>query len=250
MEHIRGLIQRKTITSIKDIHGDIRNADPKKTLLVFDIDNTLLRMKSFVGTDEWVAWQLDMLRTDPNNKFIVARNEFHLYDMWEQWLTHGTYETEVLENHTKVLLEEYIETGYKIILLTARGKQLSKITIECLKEHFDIGNLFRSDLMFSNNRHLYTNGIYFTTGDDKGKCLGALLQFLEFQARFVPEKIFFIDDNERNVDHVECYFKENPISAKVYLYLYRFCQKFHDEFHTRDKDELHRRWMNFTERLI
>jgi hypothetical protein len=66
----------KTMKEVEDILTELRNnVRPEETLIVFDIDNTLLKMKKDLGSDAWYNWQKVLWKASaPDSDFAVADN--------------------------------------------------------------------------------------------------------------------------------------------------------------------------------
>jgi hypothetical protein len=90
----------------------------RNTLVVFDIDNTLLTMKQDLGGDAWYNWQRDLLKGPPSN-FSVAKDGRGLLDV--QRLLYDVGSMEPPEPWTPLFVAELRNKKYPIMMLTSRG---------------------------------------------------------------------------------------------------------------------------------
>jgi hypothetical protein len=226
----RSIMNPTIINNIIQIDEEITKADPKYTILFFDIDNTLFRTITDIGSDEWMRWQDSLLQQyNGNHKYLVINTRTALFEWYRNWMLTSNCLTELLEYETPKLLEKYSKMGFKIILITSRHKSLVDITIEQLKRHYDI-------------THFYDN-IFFTGGDHKGSYIKKILQTMK---NICTKKIFFVDDSYVEINNVLLEFYNSEIDVKVMHYV--FAQKFKQIFDNIDKDQLHTKWLESNEK--
>lgn len=171
--------------SWSDMFDQIKSEEsPEKTLLVFDIDKTLLKFTQKCKIKVWV-FQLFQCETEPSERLLP------LY-------------VKKLQQH-----------GYPTLIITARSSLTHKVTSEQLtlggftfpQSPFAIAP-FRVDLdekmkyygKADNQNHLkanilFNNGVAYAGGFRKDKVLRVLLK--RFRLNF--ERIFFVDDNNKNI---------------------------------------------------
>ncbi|XWV26104.1 hypothetical protein QJ857_gp0976 [Tupanvirus soda lake] len=233
-----------TISEMCEMDQYIIDLDPEKTILFFDIDNTLLRTKSDIGSVEWVRWQENLIKTfGGKHEHSVSDSFNEMYRLYQKWLNTSNCETELLEEYVDKLIHKYIDMGFKVVLITARDKCTAETTFNQLSRHYDISKFFSGDLYFKNNKILYKNGVYFATGTKKGECIENLLQIIKLIFDFDPENIVFIDDSTHECNNVASKFKEHGVKAKVFNYLHGL--KYQEIFDMLDKHHLHQKWIHF-----
>ncbi|XWV24857.1 hypothetical protein QJ856_gp0926 [Tupanvirus deep ocean] len=235
-----------TISEMNEMDHYIINLDPNKTILFFDIDNTLLRTKSDIGSVEWVRWQENLLKTYAgNHEHSVSDSFTGMYQLYQKWLTSSNCETELLEEYVDELIHKYIDMGFKVVLITARDKCTAETTFNQLSRHYDTNKFFSKDLYFKNDKILYQNGVYFATGIKKGDCIDKFLQIIKLIFDFEPENIVFIDDSTNECNNVASKFKNHNINAIVFNYLHGM--KYQISFDMLDKHHLHKKWIHFNQ---
>ena len=191
--------------------------NPEKTLLVFDIDNTLLTMTQSLGGVGWWDWQYDLLKNHPDSNQLLAKNFDELEKI--QGLLFQLIKVEPTDPVVKLFLINASNEGSSLLAITARGSLFSNITLNQLQEnHFIDGNqkpLFSSKGLKLNNHKTsaagplkcaaltqdlsYQQGILYLNGTNKGQALQCILR----HAETTYHSILFVDDSARNVDAVE-----------------------------------------------
>lgn len=163
---------------------------PKKSLIVMDIDDTVIKYDS-INKKWWV---------DTFNKYFKIND----YDKSDQ-LTLIEWENKIIdempkytnEEQFKSFVENALNNNCTLIFLTARNEYLNEIT----KKHFDYLNI---------PNHFE---IYYCNGTDKGLYLKNLYntKYNNFN------NIIFIDDLQQNIEDVYLHLND-LVSLKCYLY--------------------------------
>ncbi len=169
----------------------------KDTLVVFDIDNTILSPAQELGTDQWFYYYW--------NKHIEAgieKNEAlaKVLSLWSRIQLNT--EVEAIEKQTPSIIRELQNNDVKVIGLTTRHITLAYCTL---------GQLNALNINMKNNPLLTTNlsldtdypsnyieGVLFSGGSHKGEALKTLFKRLGFE----PKKIIFINDKEKYLHEV------------------------------------------------
>ncbi len=170
------------------------------TLLVVDIDNTLIEPEGNLGSDQWYYFlvrkyvQLDHMSGKAANETAMQ--------VWNQaqWLV----KIRPVEKDTPALIKQLQSKGVRVMGLTARTVDIVDKTFAQLKS---IGISLNQPPIHDKpvDFHLddlarFENGILFVgEQNDKGE---ALVQFLR-RSHYLPAKIIFIDDKLRHVENVE-----------------------------------------------
>jgi hypothetical protein len=186
------------IIETKNFHEIYQYIDDE-TLVVLDIDDTLLVPNQMLGCDEWFINRIKDYKT--------AGKSF------EDALDTTLFEWEGLRSITKMqLVEETIDTIIKdlqsknimMMCLTTQRFALAPRTVYQLTQHnINIEKTAPCDknLYFEMDKLgvLYFDGILFTNGTHKGKT------FFEFcnQSNIRPKKIVFVNDKSSHLKEIE-----------------------------------------------
>lgn len=177
--------------------NEIKPYIQSNTLLILDIDDTLLVPVQTLGTDVWFLHRLKQLQKElnPMDALDQALAE------WEA-IRHLT-KVKIVEEGSDKIIDELQNNQITIMGLTTQGLALSTRTPNQLKKlNIDLSKTAPSnqDQYFVNKKGiLYHRGILFTSGTPKGE---ALLKFLDLIA-FQPEHIVFVNDKLTHLMDVE-----------------------------------------------
>ena len=171
----------------------------KRTLLVLDIDDTLLTSDGFFGSDKWYEWQKTLPASDPGKVpclfDVISLN----YETGGQRATQA--DGPALVNAVQV----------DKLLLTSRNPLYRGGTLRTLR---DAGYALPAPLAGQADgsswdfrkapdaapvRITYDQGVFMTTGQDKGLALLALLQRLH--TRY--DRVVLVDDGKKNIDNMQ-----------------------------------------------
>lgn len=193
----------------KKVFEKVKKYGKRNVLVVFDIDNTLLKMPQALGSDQWFGWQYDncIKKTKELKDFCVARNMGELLDIQGQLFALSNMLPS--ENVTAQVIKNIQSKGIKLICLTSRGPNFRNATERSFKQNGM--NFIKSAIGPSNGfagtyipkggkRSVsYQNGIYMTSGQNKGHMLKALLK--KTKAKF--KAIVFTDDHQKHSDRMQ-----------------------------------------------
>lgn len=210
-EHKTGIIETKQIEDL------LQHID-KDTLLIFDLDNTLIEPYQSLGSDQWFGHHLQQQEQAMGTKSIPA-------------LMKAVDDYEAIQQRSKVqLIDPKINTifkhaqdmGIKMLGLTSRGSGLKEATLRQLKS---VGLSFQSH--WNNHEHSYRikkakrgasgayvhggdayAGVLLTAGAHKGDCLMEYLDHLEYK----PKRVVFVDDKMEHLDKVKSTMEARDIS--------------------------------------
>lgn len=166
------------------------------TIVLLDIDNTLLYPPSHMGSDQWVSYQQTQniqAGLDPHYALhAVLPLYFHLQHFME---------LQLVEDTIPFIIKKLQERGILVIGLTARSLSITQCTIDQLARN----NIFLMcpfwPEIFENPLPLhyrYANGIIFCKGNNKGTVLQNFFRHVEY----APSKVIFVDDKEYNLHAV------------------------------------------------
>lgn len=201
---------------------------PEETLILFDIDDTLIDSSNMLGSKAW-------------RKYIsqaTADAALNWHDLFSLYIAENSPIVPV-ESMTTKIVKDLQAKGYVVCGLTSRERNkwydlevegIDLLTISQLKSvdiQFDDDLLKQKYLLFSQNSE-YFEGVFFANLEPKGEYLRFLWNSLE--ASELPKKVLFIDDklsqvesvastlNDLQIDH-ECYWycatEKKPFSALI-----------------------------------
>jgi phosphoglycolate phosphatase-like HAD superfamily hydrolase len=206
---------RATVVEGNKMADALASAD-KDTLVVFDIDSTILEAAQTLGSDAWYYTVRDRWIAEGMDK---AEANKKILDQWRE----VQRETKVLavEPGTPDLIKKLQDKGIKTIALTARGFEIADVTAkQLLSIGVDFGrrSLGMKDfgVKSKGGDARYRKGIVFCGGlkIDKGLILNAVLA----KARLSPKKVIFVDDKKYNVDAVDGALKSKGIDCNCVRY--------------------------------
>ncbi len=177
---------------------EIKKYATAETLVILDIDNTLIMPKQTLGSDQWFRYRLEYYRK--------------LGKSYPEALECALPEWEAVQNITSVqVVEETIpeviaylqKEKIRVIGLTTRGLALATRTVYQLGSvgiDLSVTAPTKEEIPLLNPHViLFRKGILFTAGTHKGKGLQKLLAKLDFQ----PKSIVFINDKRGNLRQLE-----------------------------------------------
>jgi hypothetical protein len=178
----------------------------KDTLIILDIDDTLLIPEQMLGCDEWFLERL----TEHKKSLKESEALEKALAEWEG-VRHLT-KMMLVEPATALIVQDLQNKHYLVMGLTTQGLALATRTSLQLKQnHIDLSLAAPSkeDHYFLINNHgiLYRNGILFTSGQSKAHSLKALCQSMAIH----PKKIVFVNDKASHLKDLEQYALEENI---------------------------------------
>jgi hypothetical protein len=170
----------------------------EETLVILDIDDTLLIPKQTLGSDVWFTYQWEKYKEQGMPVSLAL--EKSLAD-WEA-VRHIT-SMELVEPDTNNIVQKLQESNITVMGLTTQGLALATRTVLQLNSvGIDLTQTapFKEDCYFMNpqsDKHgvLFRHGILFTSGTPKGPALLALLEKIGYR----PKSVVFINDKESHL---------------------------------------------------
>lgn len=185
------------IKEVMEYQSFAEHAQPK-TLLITDIDNTLIAPAQELGSDPWFRKRLTHYK---NNGYGEQEALEKALVEWEGVQNITT--VQLVEKTIPQILHSLQEKKFIIIGLTTRSLNLANRTIQQLQSvDIDLNLTAPSrDDIFLTTPHpiLFRKGILFTSGSHKGVSLRKLLETLNY----FPEKIVFINDKGSHLKPLE-----------------------------------------------
>ena len=179
----------KESNNIKDLFNHIS----PDTMVLFDIDNTILQPKQTLGSDQWYTHMVKTFKKNMSDDEAKKR----AIAIWQR--VQSRIEVVPVENDIVAIIKKLQNNNVRVMALTARSKPVVDRTIELLYElgiDFSPNNRkFSSVKLYDNHDVKIKNGIIFIGPlNNKGK---VLLRFLE-KTNLHPNKIIFIDDKREH----------------------------------------------------
>ena len=214
------------VTDLNILKTDIldNEKDKQSTLVIFDIDDTLLEAVNFVGSDKWYAWQRGKDVYNHSGELIKVRDEqvyTCLFSILGTLFDLGT--SKLTQDNAGNIITELKD--YNLMLLTSRTYSFRRATERELSINgIDFSNYHLVDslktLDFSLNdgnrtdRITYNRGLVMSTGLDKGKVLREVLSRIGKSYK----SIYFIDDSRRNINNMIEEWKNDDTKFTMYHY--------------------------------
>lgn len=186
------------IVEIKTMNELTKYVD-NNTLLIFDLDNTVVAPNQTLGSDQWYEYNVKKYEAQGLDKNAAVDRS--LVD-WTR--VQKITKIKPVEDITPGIILKLQNSGIKTMGLTARPEDLAEATVRQLSS---IGvNLGRNpvtniDILDpSNGNFLFQYGIIFLgPKHTKGE---VLVEFMKLQ-NLTPKKIVFVDDKAKHVKSVE-----------------------------------------------
>ena len=180
---------------------------PKRTLLVLDIDDTLLTSAGFFGSDTWYEWQKTLAADDPGKVpclfDVISLN----YEAGSQRPTQpdGPALVNALQADTLLLTSRNpLYRGGTLRTLHDAGYRLpATLGSSADGRSFD----FRKAADARPVRVVYDQGVFMTTGQDKGLVLLDLLRRLGLHY----DRVVLVDDGQKNITNMQAALRDAGI---------------------------------------
>ena len=177
------------------------------TLVLLDIDDTLIVPAQMVGCDEWfnLRWKKHESAGLPKSEAL----EKALAE-WES-VRHVT-KMKMVEKETPTLIAELQKKGYKIMGVTNQGLALATRTVQQLQDHqIDLSRTAPTAEDYYVNLDgrsiFFRKGVLFTSGKNKGEAFFKFCDSLGLK----PKKIVCIDDKSSHLASLEGEAKKRSI---------------------------------------
>lgn len=193
------------------------------TLLVFDIDDTLLTMTQDLGSVGWWDWQYDLLKHDSDSPYLFSKSIQGLLRI--QNILFQLINMQVTDPDVLPFIQQEVKRGTTLLALTARDDEHENATeSELVRNAFVDGEqlifrkrgvkLFHQKTSSSGDIKCkalprmiaYVHGVMYLAGQDKGEALRCVLDHTATQFN----KILFVDDTMLNHDSMIKAFEHDP----------------------------------------
>ena len=179
-----------------------------RSLLVLDIDDTLLTSDGFFGSDKWYEWQKHLPKDDPGKVpclfDVIALN----YEAASQHPTQpdGPALINAIASDKLLLTSRNpLYRGGTLRTLRDAGYALPQmLSTQTEGSSWDA----RANAAAKPVHVSYDQGVFMTSGQDKGVMLRALLQRL----RLHYDRVLLVDDGQKNIDAMRAALRDAHIS--------------------------------------
>lgn len=167
------------------------------SIIVLDIDDTLLVPVQTLGTDVWFQYRFDFYKQHHPSQIALDK----ALAEWEA-VRHLT-EVKVVEDGTDAVIKKLQDAGCVVMGLSTQGLALTTrtlIQLESLNIDLSLTSPSSNDHYFMNKQGvLYRNGILFTSGTRKGEAFLKLCDLIGMS----PQKVVFINDKRTHLRDME-----------------------------------------------
>lgn len=171
---------------------EVRQLATPQTLVVFDVDDTLLHAKQMLGSSVWFDESMKRQTTPEGIQQTI--------ELWEA--VQSVTDVEPMEPNTAEEVATLQKTGATVMAMTARGWNLWASTNRQFKTiGVDFTRAAPTLVLFSLQNipsSSYGRGILFTCGGHKGR---ALKEFLR-QTQLTPVRVIYINDKREPLEEL------------------------------------------------
>jgi hypothetical protein len=211
---------------------------PKRVLVVFDIDNTLLAMEQGLGSDQWYEWQKALAEEQPCGPQTVP-DRFAV-----QGAMYFASAMRLTQPDATVHVRRMQNAGMPVIALTSRGvdyrlqtfRELRRNGLDFRRSGLDPATGWPDDFTPTRGSRLarYEDGVFLTSGQHKGEML---LELLERTGAPLPAVVVAADDKRSNLDAMIESLQPLGVSVRSWRYSGE-----DDEVAAFDPEAAHRQW--------
>lgn len=219
-----------SVNNWKAIQTDVssNHLDPKKTLVVLDDDNTLLRSSGYLGSAQWFNDQYAAIEGHANHgsnvqpmvkdlPTFMALNNFVL----------SLVPKKLSDNQLPAIIKGWQKQGYSVMVVTSRNPAVRFSTLRGLANHgiYIKGNMIAKQpsdarvlYLDDAHKHGFMHGILFTTGGNKAQILQ------QFFKQYRPVRSFtnyvVVDDTKSILSQFKTWFDQQSAVTGLYTYWY------------------------------
>lgn len=200
---------------------DINSHIDENTLVLLDIDDTVLIHAQMLGCDEWFLYRNKALQKEEMSVSEALEKAVAEYDA-----IHHLTKMEIVEPGTEAIIDTLQKTGHTVMGLTTRGLGLATRTVQQLKEKgIDLSRTSpgKEEAYIQINGHgvIYRKGVFLTSGTHKGEALFQLCERIGYQ----PKRILFINDKATHLREIEASANQRNIPFIGLRYAYSDARK-------------------------
>jgi len=176
---------------------DIYNYANKDTLVVFDMDDTLVSPPGYIGSSVWLEYEIANLQ-----KKGFSFDKALVFMLPTYFTIHEFMHIDSIGNCPEII-DTLQKKNLCTMILTNRSMPMVNITLRELKRlniDLSINSLYKKDLDISiQYKAIFSNGVIFAASNNKGEILCLFLE----KIGYTPKKIIFVDDKLKHVKSVE-----------------------------------------------
>lgn len=239
-------------------------ANAKDLLVVFDIDNTMLKTKTDLASEQWFLWQKKLIEEGLRQSPAVANSVDGLLQLQGRLYAMGSMS--LVSPEIPSFITDIKTRGGAVIALTSRNITMRDATLReleangiSLSSSTDLGlkwaltpvqpfrvdqplrsGLSRADVSIfrplGTRAVVFDSGAYLTQGQHKGVVLKALLY--HSQRKF--KDIVFIDDREYHIEGMRKVF--GPVKERMHSFQFVRAKEWIEAFDKGDKKVVEAEW--------
>lgn len=187
-----------SILEIHSIDSVLDHIKGRDSLVIFDIDNTLVHTEQEIGSDAWAYW---MVQQKLKQGMLPSQAINFMFDLFGH--VHDHIEVFPVEEQTVRVLRTLKEQDIPTICLTGRPSRMIDRTREQLKNagcELNSPEQLVKPTSFNIKQHVeLSQGVICGGINDKGDVLSVLVDTLPYQ---LPETVVFIDDKKSCVESI------------------------------------------------
>lgn len=192
---------------------EIMEAITLDTLVVFDLDNTIMESSQTLGSDQWFDHRVGQL------KKIGFSTEDALKSAAKDWQSiNAVGYVQLVERETPSIIAEIQDLGIPTLGLTARQASFADHSLRQLRQlEVPLHRRTVSKDTITLPGHdvaLFKRGLLSVGGNNKGTML---LSFLK-RIGYTPRRIVFVDDKQKNVENVDEALTGNYVASFAFRY--------------------------------
>jgi len=179
-----------------------------KTLVAFDIDDTLLTSDTFFGSDYWYEWQKHLKPGDPS----LVPCKFDVIAMNYEAGTQKTTESNSVSIFNSIVAEKIIITSRNPYYRGAAVRELKKAGYILPKqigaEPEGVMYKWKENDSSKVVEMSYYDGVFMVSGQNKGLALLSLLK----RTGATYDHVVLVDDGQKNIDEMKAAIKSAGIA--------------------------------------
>lgn len=194
---------RKTVGIVEeaDMTRVLRESGPG-TLVVFDIDNTLIEPRGHLGSDQWYDYLVEIKLARGADRNTAITQADRAFNVWQDRI-----EVQAVDASSPRVMKELDRKGIPYFALTARSAEAMAVTKRQLANagfQLPVGN-FRAgqaaDAKQLGSGAAYDQGIFYVgeLGLTKGEALSRIFDL----SGFTPQRVVFVDDKSKHTRTVQ-----------------------------------------------
>jgi hypothetical protein len=204
------ILESNTIESV------LEHAKKNDTMVIFDIDNTLVHTNQELGSDPWAYW---FVKEKLKEGMMPRQALAYMFDLFRH--IHSHIDVYPVEEKTVDIVQQLKNLEIPTICLTGRQSSMIDVTQEQMKKSgFNFNSPETLNKPFSLKMKYpveMANGIICGGMNEKGNVLSRVFETLDYKS---PKAIVFIDDRQGCIDSMSRQCIDNNIAYTGLRYGY------------------------------